>query len=136
MRPRVPLRKSLSDKLLLGGILDGPSWLPWRVLLIASQGEPLDDSERAIFKQLTGGREREPLVPVEEFVGVIGRRGGKSPAPSAVLAAYCRRAVRSRRAGEGRKRRAADASLLTCGRPTSCLVTSWPHSRTRRSCGS
>jgi hypothetical protein len=58
----------------------------WRVLLIAMVGEALTDEERVIFTMLTG-REREPLEPVEEFWGVIGRRGGKTRA-MATLAAY------------------------------------------------
>jgi hypothetical protein len=86
MKPRITLRHALSDPLLLGGILDGSSWLPWRSLLLASMGEALLDDERRLFTELTH-REREPLAPVEEFVGVIGRRGGKSRAIS-VLAAY------------------------------------------------
>lgn len=86
MKPRVTLRAALADPLLLGDTIAGDSWKPWRSLLIASMGEALLDDEREIFKQLTG-RAREPLVPVEEFVGVIGRRGGKSRAIS-VLAAY------------------------------------------------
>jgi hypothetical protein len=49
-------------------------------------GEPLTDDERSTFTALTQ-REREPLQRVEEFVGVIGRRGGKSRAVS-VLATY------------------------------------------------
>jgi hypothetical protein len=40
-------------------------------------GEGLTDDERLVFTRLTG-RAREPLRRVEEFVGVIGRRGGKS----------------------------------------------------------
>ena len=43
--------------------------------------------ERVLFQQLTGGREREPLQPVEEAAFMVGRRGGKSRAIS-VLAAY------------------------------------------------
>lgn len=87
MRPRVTLRQALGDALLLGGTLDGVSWLPWKALLIAANGEALTEPERALFQLLTK-REREPLAPVEEFVGVIGRRGGKSRAIS-VLATYC-----------------------------------------------
>jgi hypothetical protein len=86
MKPRISLRKALADRNLLGGILDGDSWLPWRVLLLAAMGEPLSDDERLIFQQLTG-RQQEPLRRVEELVGVIGRRGGKSRA-IAVLATY------------------------------------------------
>ena len=54
--------------------------------MIAAMGEALTDDERALFTQLTG-REREPLQRVEEFVAVVGRRGGKSRA-MATLACY------------------------------------------------
>jgi hypothetical protein len=87
MIPRVSLRQSLSDPSLLGNVLSGDSWLPWRVLLIAACGEALDEDERALFKQLTGGREREPGQMCEELIGIVGRRGGKSRA-IATLAAW------------------------------------------------
>jgi hypothetical protein len=83
MKPQATLRRALSDRNLLGGVLAGDSWRAWRVLLIAAMGEPLTEDERT----LTGGRPQEPLQRVEEFVGVIGRRGGKSRA-IAVLATY------------------------------------------------
>jgi hypothetical protein len=86
MKPRLSLRKALNDKLLLGKSLTGDSWQAWRVLLIAAMGEKLTNDERELFKQLTN-REHEPEQRVEEFVGVIGRRGGKSRAIS-VLATY------------------------------------------------
>src|SRR6516164_5642019 len=83
---RISLRDALADPALLGNVLKGESWLPWRVLLIAAMGESLTPDERAIFQQLTG-REHEPDRMIEEFIGVIGRRGGKSRAIS-VLASY------------------------------------------------
>src|SRR5579883_190170 len=86
MRPQTPMRTALADPALLGAVLAGPSWLAWRVLLIAAMGERLAAGERALFKQLTG-REREPGKRVEEFEAVVGRRGGKSRA-MATLAAY------------------------------------------------
>jgi hypothetical protein len=86
MIPRVPLRQALSDRSLLGGVLRGPSWQPWRTLLIAAMGEELTTSERETFKAITG-RDREPGERVEELVAVVGRRGGKSRAIS-VLATY------------------------------------------------
>ena len=86
MKPLVSMRDALADPELLGSVLSGQSWAPWRTLLIAIMGEALDDEERAIFKALTG-RDGEPLERVEEFWGVIGRRGGKSRA-MAVLATY------------------------------------------------
>jgi hypothetical protein len=86
MTPLTPLRKALGDPQLLGGALPGLSWRAWRILLIAAMGERLTVPERERFEQLTG-RKREPGKPVEEFVAVIGRRGGKSKA-LATLAAY------------------------------------------------
>lgn len=85
-RPRVPMRAALSDPQLLGKVLAGDSWKPWRALLIAAMGERLTRSERKVFEQLTG-REHEPNRRVEELIGCIGRRGGKSRA-IATLAAY------------------------------------------------
>jgi len=90
MKPRITLRRALTDKNLLGNALSGESWFAWRTLLIASMGEALTDAERAIFTKLTS-REREPLQRVEEAALVIGRRGGKSKAMSALgsyLAAF------------------------------------------------
>jgi hypothetical protein len=86
MTPTTSIRNALNDKALLGNVLAGPSWEAWRVLLTAAMGEVLDESERALFKQLTG-REQEPLQRVEELVAVVGRRGGKSRA-MATLACY------------------------------------------------
>jgi hypothetical protein len=78
------MRRALSDPALLGDVLAGDSWRPWRVLLIALMGEPLTEDERVIFKRLTG-RENEPLERVEEFWGIIGRRGGKSRAMAVLI---------------------------------------------------
>jgi hypothetical protein len=86
MTPTISLRKALVDSNLLGGTIVGESWFAWKVLLIASMGEALTHPERVVFTQLTG-RQHEPNVRVEELVGVIGRRGGKSRAIS-VLATY------------------------------------------------
>jgi hypothetical protein len=84
--PLVSMRAALSDENLLGKALPGESWAAWRVLLIAMMGEALTDEEGVIFTRLTG-REREPLERVETFLGVIGRRGGKTRA-AATLAVY------------------------------------------------
>jgi hypothetical protein len=67
MKPTVTMRRALSDVALLGGVLDGESWQAWRVLLIASMGEALTDSERVTFTAMTG-RACEPLQRVEELV--------------------------------------------------------------------
>jgi hypothetical protein len=86
VRQGVTIRHALNDRNLLGDILQGASWRAWEILQIALMGEALTDDERSFFKDLTG-RVREPGARVEEFVGVIGRRGGKSRAIS-VLATY------------------------------------------------
>src|ERR1035437_4686603 len=87
MKPTVTLRDALNDPQLLGNALQGDSFFPWRVLLIAAMGEPLiSDDERAIFKKFTG-REREPLQRVSELAIVGGRRSGKTRA-LATLSAY------------------------------------------------
>ena len=87
MKPKVTMREALTDPDLLGDAIPGPSWLPWRALLIAAMGERLTNKERECFRQLTG-REYEPLQRVEEFWGAIGRRGGKTRS-AACLAVYC-----------------------------------------------
>jgi hypothetical protein len=86
MKPRIPLRRALADRNLLGTTLAGETWFPWRTLLIAAMGEALKPAEREVFKKLTG-REREPLTRVEELICCVGRRGGKSRAIS-VIATY------------------------------------------------
>jgi hypothetical protein len=86
MRPNIPLRQALADPHLLGNVLKGDSWRMWRTLLIAAMGEPLTADERVLFQEMTG-RDREPLERVEDLVGVVGRRGGKTRAIS-VVATY------------------------------------------------
>jgi len=77
MKPKVSLRRALCDRKLLGNALADSSWQAWRILLIAAAGERLTESEREIFRKLTG-RASEPGKLVHEFLAVIGRRGGKS----------------------------------------------------------
>lgn len=91
MTALVTMRDALADRHLLGEVMPGESWLPWRALLIAAMGEELTETERAIFTALTG-RQREPLSPVEEAWFIIGRRGGKTRAAACAatyLAALC-----------------------------------------------
>jgi hypothetical protein len=92
MKPTVSFRQALTNPQLLGNVLTGRSWQPWHVLLIAAMGESLTTDERELFRQLTQ-RDREPGVRVEELVGVVGRRGGKSRAISVIatyIAGLCR----------------------------------------------
>lgn len=82
----VTMREALASPDYFGAYLPGESWAKWRVLLIAIMGEPLDDAELVVFRELTG-REASPLAPVREFWAAIGRRGGKTRA-IAVLAVF------------------------------------------------
>ena len=91
MKPKVSMRKALSDPKVLGRALLAPSWFGWRVLLIAAAGEKLTSKERIEFKRLTG-REREPGRPCRELICIFGRRAGKTLAISTFdcwIAACC-----------------------------------------------
>lgn len=82
----VTLREALNDPNLLGSVLRGPSWSNWRTLLLAAMAEPISPEELQSFRAQTG-RYAPPSERVDEFWGVIGRRGGKSRA-IACLASY------------------------------------------------
>jgi hypothetical protein len=84
MRVLISMRDALADDRLLGRALPGASWDVWRILLIASAGEALTDSEREVFKRLTG-REREPGAMVDCLLVVAGRRSGKSRAAAVFM---------------------------------------------------
>ena len=86
LRKLVSMRDALSDPAYFGEVYAGESLASWRALLIAALGEELTEAERDLFQAVTG-RQREPLAPVAEFWGVIGRRGGKTRAMG-VLTAY------------------------------------------------
>jgi hypothetical protein len=91
MKPKVSMRKALSDPKVLGRALQGPSWFGWRVLLIAAAGETLTVKERVEFKRLTG-RDREPGRLCRELICIFGRRAGKTLAISTFdcwIAACC-----------------------------------------------
>ena len=92
MRKIETMRDALDNPDLLGGILPGKTWRTWRIILIAAMGEPLNFWERRTFKKVTGGRVREPGKMVDHLVALVGRRGGKSRAASALaiyLACLC-----------------------------------------------
>jgi hypothetical protein len=92
MTPQTSLRAALADPRLLGSVLGGDSWASWRALLLAAMGEALKPDELGIFRKLTN-REQPPTARVDELVAVVGRRGGKSSAISALacyIAALCK----------------------------------------------
>jgi hypothetical protein len=69
---------ALDDRNLLGAsIRDAESWKPWRALLAAAFGLPLDPFQTELFRQCTG-RRVPPGAPAAYLWLVIGRRGGKS----------------------------------------------------------
>ena len=49
MKPTVTLRHALDNPDLFGRVLEGDSWATWRVVMLATMGEPLTDTEREIF---------------------------------------------------------------------------------------
>ena len=70
--------EALDDRNLLGAsIRDAESWKPWRALLAAAFGLPLDPYQAELFRQCTG-RTVPPAAPSAYLWLVIGRRGGKS----------------------------------------------------------
>src|SRR6516164_8693557 len=77
MKPKISMRKALSDPKVLGRALLAPSWYGWRVLLIAAAGEKLTSKERIEFKRLTG-RARDPGHLCRELICIFGRRSGQS----------------------------------------------------------
>jgi hypothetical protein len=85
MKPLISMRRALEDPDIMGRAFAGDSWLAWRALAIASNGEELSRRERAAFTELTG-RPREPLERVEELVAIKGRRGGWRSMMGAMLA--------------------------------------------------
>ncbi|MBG0800784.1 hypothetical protein IYW40_04655 [Methylocystis sp. H4A] len=84
MRPLVSLRQSLEDPALLGGVMGGPTRQAMRSILLASQGEPLNDAELAHWRTLTG-REVSPGMRAEECHIFAGRRSGKSSGIAALI---------------------------------------------------
>jgi hypothetical protein len=71
--------EALDDPNLLGAsIRDAESWRPWRALLAAVFGLPLENPYQAeLFRQCTG-RRVPPSAPAAYLWLCIGRRGGKS----------------------------------------------------------
>jgi hypothetical protein len=69
---------ALDDRNLLGAsIRDAESWKPWRALLAAAFGLPLDQDQLSLYRACTG-RRVPPGAPAAYLWIVIGRRGGKS----------------------------------------------------------
>jgi hypothetical protein len=98
LRKIITMRDALESPAYFGGLLEGASWAPWRILLIAIAGEALTADERAIFKALTG-RDSEPLEPVEEF-WASRRQNARYGGPSRIYRLLLRssRCPRTRRA--------------------------------------
>ena len=81
--PKITMRRFLEDPLLLGKQFAGKTWLGWRALLIASQGEPLNELEAEFFKELTG-RDYIAGMRCDELWVIASRRAGKSRAIAAL----------------------------------------------------
>jgi phage terminase large subunit-like protein len=70
---------ALAEPSLLGAAIRDPeSWKPWRALLAAAFGLPLDDYYQLAIFQACTGRAVAPTAACNYLWLVIGRRGGKS----------------------------------------------------------
>jgi hypothetical protein len=70
--------EAFDDANLLGAsIRDPDSWRPWRALLAAAFGLPLDPYQAELFRQCTG-RAEAPTAPFKYLWLCCGRRAGKS----------------------------------------------------------
>jgi len=81
MRVRTTLREALSDPRLSGKALVGPSWHPWRTILLATMGEPLTSDELVTFQQVTG-RLKAPTKRREELSALsVAVAANREPLP-------------------------------------------------------
>jgi hypothetical protein len=88
MRARTTMRQFLTDKRLLGLRFADPSFLPWRVLLMAAWGEALvSNQERAVYRALTN-RETTPTQRCDEIVP-----NGSTPTEFCISRQTSRRAI-------------------------------------------
>ncbi len=99
------MRRMVEDPELMGKQLVGESWQKQKILLIASEGEPLTDEVAAIYAQMSGGRVYVPGIRPDEVWFCKGRRvAARMPPQSNVSMSLCiwRRYQRSPRAGRTR----------------------------------
>lgn len=68
---------------LTPGSFEGESWEPWRAVLSAAFGLPMDVKQLGLFENLAGGR-KPPDKRVRELWVVAGRRSAKSLVSAAV----------------------------------------------------
>jgi hypothetical protein len=76
---RVPsILEAVDDRHLLGATIEDPAaWRPWRAVLAAAFGLPMDADALALYRECTG-REEPPALPIQFLWLVCGRRAGKS----------------------------------------------------------
>lgn len=72
------------DPRLLGGTFSAATYDPMRAVVKAALGEPLNETEAALFAKLCGGRD-VPADPVQTLVLIVGRSGGKTLAAAALI---------------------------------------------------
>ena len=74
----IPFSQAIKDKQLLGGVIkDVSTMAAWVTFGKATWGEPLEDSELALYQHHTG-RQVAPTGPVDESYVKVGRGGGKT----------------------------------------------------------
>src|SRR5262249_13152429 len=79
-----PRRPALGSTALLGDAIAGETWASWRALLFSILGEPVEPAELELYREFTQ-RQEPPGARVDEFYGIVGRRGGKSRAIATLL---------------------------------------------------
>jgi hypothetical protein len=78
--------ESLDDPDIFKGMFDAPSWRPWRALLTALAGLPMDDATLDLYRRHTG-RVAPPMASFRAATLICGRRAGKTRMCS-VIATY------------------------------------------------
>lgn len=73
---------AIDDPNLLGKGFAGESWTRWRAILKAAYAEPLDDEERALFREVAA--REPPRRRVRELWVIAGRRSGKDSIAAAI----------------------------------------------------
>jgi hypothetical protein len=79
---RITPARAISEPQLLANGFRGDTWNRWKTALKAMFGEPLDRTERRLFKEVAD--RSPPSQPVREAWILVGRRGGKDSVAAAI----------------------------------------------------
>ena len=79
---RLTIADTMRSPKLLGASFAGPSWHRWQSVLKAAYAEPMDDDEKAAFREVA--ERSPPKQRVKELTVIVGRGGGKDSAASLI----------------------------------------------------